>query len=176
VKDRHAWRILTAAIVPIFLLGSILHFAYDWSGDWRPVALVGAVNESVWEHLKIAYWPALLSGLLEWRMLKRRYPGFWAARSLGLLVMPVVIAMVFYGYTALLGGHWLVADIGTFLLGIAAGQWACYGLLEWRPGRVGRIVTGLLFAALLAAFACLTYWPLEIGLFREMSTGLYGIP
>jgi hypothetical protein len=87
VKDRHAWGILTAAIMPIFLPGSILHFAYDWSGGWRPVAPVGAVNESVWEHLKIAYWPALLSGLVEWRMLKLRYPGFWAARSLGLLVM-----------------------------------------------------------------------------------------
>lgn len=176
MRDRYAWRILTVAIVPIFLAGSALHFVYDWSGGWRPVALFAAVNESVWEHLKLAFWPALLSGLVEWRMLHRRYPDFWLARSIGLLVTPMAITFLFYGYTALLGGHWLVADILTFLIAIAAGQWCCYSLLGWQPGRVGRVAVGLLFVAVLAAFACFTYWPPEYPIFREASTGIYGIP
>lgn len=176
MRDRNAWRILTLAILPIFLAGSILHFVYDWSGAWRPVALVAAVNESVWEHLKLAFWPALLSGLVEWRLLHRRYPAFWAARTVGLLVTPVFIALIFYGYTALLGGHWLVADIGTFLIGIAAGQWSCYTLLGWQPNRAGRVVVGLSLVLLVAAFACFTYWPPEWSLFREASTGISGIP
>ncbi|MEE4303883.1 MAG: DUF6512 family protein [Wenzhouxiangella sp.] len=176
MRDRYAWLVLTVATVPIFLLGSILHFVYDWSGGWRPVALLGAVNESVWEHLKIAFWPAVLSGLFEWSILGRRYPSFWAARTLGLLVTPVTIAVVFYGYTALLGGHWLIADIGTFLVGIAAGQWVCYAALDWRPARSTRWLLRLVLIGLLVSFSCLTYWPLEWPLFQEAGTGITGIP
>lgn len=176
MSDRYAWRTLTWAILPIFLLGSILHFVFDWSGGWDPVAVVGAVNESVWEHLKIAFWPALFSGLIEWRLLRDRYPAFWAARTLGLIATPATIAVVFYAYTAWLGGHWLVADIGTFLVGIAVGQWTCYAALDWHPGRAARWVMRVLLLALLTSFACLTYWPPDWALFREASTGLTGIP
>lgn len=176
MHDQRARRILMVAIVPIFLAGSALHFAYDWTGQWRPVALFAAVNESVWEHLKLAFWPALVSGLVEWRLLHRRYPDFWLARTIGLLVSPMAIAFLYYGYTALLGRHWLVADIGIFLAAIAAGQWSCHALLGWRPGRIARVVVGVLLALLVAAFASFTYWPPESSLFREASTGIYGIP
>jgi hypothetical protein len=175
-RDGRARRILTLGIIPIFLAGCALHFAYAWSGEWRPVALVAAVNESVWEHLKIAFWPAFLHGLLEWRLLRRRYPGFWLARGVGLLVTPLAIAGLFYAYTALLGRHLLTADIGTFLIGIAAGQWTCYRLLALRPGFTGRFAGSLLTGALLAAFACFTYLPPDLPLFRDASTGGLGIP
>lgn len=175
-RGRRAWRILTLGTVPIFLAGSVLHFAYDWSGAWLPVALVAAVNESVWEHLKIAFWPAFLHGVLEWRLLRHDYPGFWLARGIGLLVTPLAIAGLFYGYTALLGRHMLTADIGTFLIGIAAGQWSCYRLLALRPGVAASLAGIVLTSVLVAAFACLTYFPLDLPLFLEVSTGVLGIP
>ena len=44
--------------------GSVLHFAFDWLGGWYPLALVAAVNESIWEHLKLAFWPGVAWGVL----------------------------------------------------------------------------------------------------------------
>lgn len=176
VRDGRAWRILTLGIIPIFLAGCALHFAYAWSGEWLPAALVAAVNESVWEHLKIAFWPAFLHGLLERRLLRRHYPGFWLARAIGLLVTPLVIAGLFYGYTTLLGTHLLTVDIGIFLFGIAAGQWSCYRMLALHPGSAGRLAGRLLTGALLAAFACFTYLPPDLPPFRDASTGVLGIP
>jgi len=41
-------------IVPLGLLGSGLHFLFDWTKHNRFVALFSAVNESYWEHIKIA--------------------------------------------------------------------------------------------------------------------------
>lgn len=43
-------------------LGTVLHFLYEWLPG--PVtALVSPVRESLWEHLKILYFPLLLSSL-----------------------------------------------------------------------------------------------------------------
>jgi hypothetical protein len=50
--------------VPIVLAGSALHFAFDWSGHWLPLALIAAVNESVWEPMKLAFWPAVTWAVL----------------------------------------------------------------------------------------------------------------
>ena len=56
------WEI-TGAIF-IIVIGLALHFVFSWTGGWRPVAVVAAVNESIWEHLKLAFWPGLLWALL----------------------------------------------------------------------------------------------------------------
>jgi hypothetical protein len=47
-------------IVPLGLIGSVLHFLFDWTKHKRFVAFFSAVNESYWEHIKIAIWPVLL--------------------------------------------------------------------------------------------------------------------
>ncbi|MEM4188473.1 MAG: DUF6512 family protein, partial [Candidatus Hadarchaeum sp.] len=44
----------------IIFFGSFLHFAFELSGNFRPLALIAAVNESTWEHLKLAFWPAFI--------------------------------------------------------------------------------------------------------------------
>lgn len=48
------WSLELVGIPFIVILGSLLHFAFAWSGYWIPVALVAAVNESAWEQLKLA--------------------------------------------------------------------------------------------------------------------------
>jgi hypothetical protein len=50
----------------MIILGSILHFTFEWSGGNPVVGAFSAVNESVWEHLKLAFWPALLFMLIEY--------------------------------------------------------------------------------------------------------------
>jgi len=40
-----------AGIVFIVVLGMVLHFAFEWSGRWTPIAPIAVVNESVWERL-----------------------------------------------------------------------------------------------------------------------------
>jgi len=60
-----------AGIAVIFLAGSALHSAFDWTGHWRPIAWFAPVNESVWEHLKLAFWPGILYTMLEYPALIR---------------------------------------------------------------------------------------------------------
>ena len=44
----------------ISVLGVLLHFTYEWSGDNAVVGLFSAVNESTWEQLKLLFFPFLL--------------------------------------------------------------------------------------------------------------------
>ena len=46
-------------------LGSLFHFIYEWSNCLSVVGIIGAVNESVWEHLKILLWPMFGWWMLE---------------------------------------------------------------------------------------------------------------
>ena len=45
-----------ARILSVSLLGTLLHFTYRWSGR-NP--LIAPVNESVWEHMKLLFFPML---------------------------------------------------------------------------------------------------------------------
>ena len=42
------------------LLGNLLHFVYDWTGQASWAAYISAVNESTWEHMKLLAVPWIL--------------------------------------------------------------------------------------------------------------------
>ena len=161
------------ATVFIFLLGSALHFAFEWSGGWRPLALFAAANESVWEHLKIAFWPGLLWAAMRARSAAVPSAPYWAAQGLGLLATSIAIIGIFYGYTAILGDNVLAIDIATFALAILLGQIVGEKTLHSKRTSL-RLIHHLLLFAQIIAFAMLTYFPPEIFLFQDSRNGLYG--
>ena len=44
----------------IGIIGVLSHFVYEWSGENAFVGLFFPVNESIWEHLKLIFYPALI--------------------------------------------------------------------------------------------------------------------
>ena len=67
---------LTAAV-----LGTLAHFAYRWSGGALLAGVFCAVNESVWEHMKLLFFPVFLFTAVQFCMGER--DGLLAARRLG---------------------------------------------------------------------------------------------
>ncbi len=161
----------------IVLAGSALHFAFAWTGYWKPVAIIAAVNESVWEHLKLAFWPSLFWSLFEFGALTPLGWTFWSAKGYGLLVAPILIVTIFYGYTGLLGGNVLALDIATFVIAIALGQLVSAKLLGATTlSNVTRTIgIGLLFCQV-AAYSTLTFYPPPFALFEDSGDGNRGIP
>jgi len=64
-------------IVFIVFVRSALHFTFDLSGRNPFAGIFSAVNESVWEHLKLSFWPALLYVIIEYRYLKKTAGNFY---------------------------------------------------------------------------------------------------
>ncbi len=173
------WRWELLGIVPIVLLGSVLHFVFAWSGGWRPLALIAAVNESVWEHLKLAFWPALLWALVVRRLARPPEAAYRLAKAIGLLIVPLAVVCLYYGYKALIGQNILPLDIGIFVVAVAAGQTstaALLGPLERHGGEWTQAIAGTLLLAQVLAYSLFTYFPPSFVLFEEQRSGLYGIP
>ena len=138
------------AFVLTALIGTGLHFAYVLC----PVAFVGLfapVNESVWEHLKLLYWPFLAaSGVLCFGA--DDAPRAWSGFLLAQLVMPLVLLGTYYSLRAGFGVENVWVDIALYYLTLALGFWLAYrlqksGALAFLSG-VLVILVGLYGAAL----------------------------
>jgi len=168
------WELIGAVVIS--LLGTLLHYVFALLGEWPPAALIAAVNESVWEHLKLAFWPALIYALIEWPFFRKHIRHFWAAKAIGIFAMPVIITSIFYSYTAFTGHHILWVDISSFVLAVFAGQMISCGLLLRQPFTSGiKILTVILWIMMIAAFSLFTFFPPHAPLFYDHRTDHYGI-
>lgn len=162
-------------VMVITLLGSALHFAYAWSGQSGWVAIFAAINESVWEHLKLAFWPAVLWSLVGALTIRPDVHNFWAGRAIAVTLPPVLITGGYYGYTTLLGHHLLLADLVLFGLSILVGQLAA--LTVYKLPDMGRGPTTLalvIIAVECLAFGSLSFFPPDLALFTDPSASRAG--
>ena len=160
----------------VVILGSVLHFAFEWSGRAIPIGPIAAVNESVWEHLKLGFWPALAYAGLEYSRFGRSANNFPLAKTLGICLIPITIVVLHYVYTAILGYGLLQVDIVIFVVAVVVGQLVSYKLLiaSPLPARLNRFAP-IALTVLAILFVLFTFYPPQFPLFRDSVTGGYGI-
>jgi len=164
-----------AGIVFIVLLGSALHFTFDLSGGNSFVAAFSAVNESVWEHLKLSFWPAVIYTVIEHGYLKKKARSFFPAKAIGIFLMPLAIVSLFYLYRAF-SEESLVMDILIFIVAVVMGQSLSYKLMTWKE--TSRIYTNISIIALIilsVLFVIFTFYPPQLPIFQDPISGGYGI-
>lgn len=163
-------------ILFIFLVGSLLHFTFELSGGWRPMAIISAVNESVWEHLKIGFWPAFIWAIIEFFVFGRRVRNFFFAKGISFLIIPVVIVGLFYGYTWIFKIESLAIDILIFFIAIVVAQIVSYRIMLIKKRKLpGNIIGAVLIIVGIIMFSLLSYYPPKCPLFKDGVTGEYGI-
>jgi hypothetical protein len=168
------WEIGGAIFISLF--GSLLHFVFNWSGRFWLVGAFSAVNESTWEHLKLAVVPAIIWLLLERKVLKFEAKNFLLAKAIGIFAMPILIVALFYSYTAILGDNFLVLDIGTFFLAVIIGQIISYKIMKAPEfSQKYNLICIFAIVILLSAFVVFTYFPPKFFLFHDPVSGGYGI-
>lgn len=109
---------LIAGILFTLIVGTLLHFCYEWSGENPFVALFAPVSESVWEHLKLLFFPVLTYTLFEIVVLFKVSGSFLTARVTGVIVGMFFILAAFFTYTGIIGKDFLAADILIFALSV----------------------------------------------------------
>jgi len=160
----------------LWVIGSLLHFAFRWSSRSPVVGVFSSVNESVWEHLKLGFWSLVLFSLAEFWFVRLVARNYWAAKAAGLLVMHGFILVVFYSQQAALGGSLLAVDIGSYFVGAGLCQLASYRIMTARPWALPlRLVLVGLLALHGLALVVFTFLPPHAGLFRDSRDGTYGL-
>ena len=166
-------------ILFIVLLGGMLHFTFALSGNNAFVGIFSAVNESVWEHLKLAFFPAAAYTVIEYFTLRRR-PGvsqnFILAKAIGAYIMPITIVVIFYIYTSILGEHIFAIDIASFVIAAALGQYVSYKLLcHMKLPSVYNLLGLAMWILGILLFAIFTFFPPHLPIFQDPPSGGYGI-
>lgn len=173
-----SWIIL--GIPVLFIAGSLTHFMYDWSGNLTIVGIFSPVNESVWEHLKMAFWPMLIwwfaGYVLLWKRKKISFSQWFVSCAVAELVCLLAIMSFFYTYTGAIGIESVFFDILSFFFGIALGQIIALHIFNYAKITKNCLFFAIAILILLAfAFIIFTFVPPHIPLFKDASTGQYGI-
>jgi hypothetical protein len=165
--------------IPIlFLVGTMMHFLYDLSGGSAVVGSFAAVNESVWEHLKMVLLPVIcwwtiyyaVSGKKNSINKNRWFTGALAA----LLTSLIAIPLLFYFYTGAFGVEILAVDIAILFIALLFGQLLGLHFYNYSKG-ISSYIPICIFIILVLLFIIFTFYPPHLPLFRDSMTGQYGI-
>lgn len=152
----------------ISVLGVLLHFTYEWSGDNPIVALFSAVNESTWEHLKLLFFPMLLLTIIELLFTeKRQLPSnYLFARTIGILSGMAFIVIAFYTLTGVFAKLPDAVNITLYFLGVFLAL-CIENKINRGNSQNHSAFAAIVLLALTIAFFVFTKYPPSIGLFAN---------
>jgi hypothetical protein len=147
-------------ILPLGVLGSLLHFLIDWTKHNRLVAVFAAVNESYWEHIKIAVWPVMLAQLALFLSGGHQNPSFIPAATIALYSIPISMVGLVFAYKTLTKRNILWVDITVFFMTIAIAQTLFILVLDQLRPTLATIIFAVFFLlGLIVAFGLFTLRP-----------------
>jgi hypothetical protein len=167
------WELMGFAVTS--LGGTLLHYLYEWAAEAAWVAPFSGVNESTWEHMKLLFWPLFVYAIVQSFFFKDRMD-FWCVKLRGILLGLVLIPVIFYTYNGAIGKSPDWINIAIFFL--AAG--ATYVYETWQLKREilpckNPKLAFVILCTVSVLFIVFTYNTPEIGIFKDPTTGTYGI-
>lgn len=162
------------SIIIISIVGTISHFLYDLTNHNKIVGIFASVNESTWEHIKIALSPTIFYSLYDGYIYGEN-PNYFFAKFISLLSIIIIIPLIFYGYQYIFKKRIVFIDISSFYISIIVSQFLFYKLLTINP--VSFITQYISCVGLFILFGCyllLTLLPLEIFIFKDPRNNEYG--
>ena len=159
-------------------LGFLSHFAFELLGENFFVGLFVPINESIWEHLKILYFPFIITAFLEFFIYGKDVFNFFSAKAFGLTAGLFSIITSYYTSVGAFGLSNMATNISIYIFAlILAYVLSYYKMLKPSKMSGGLWETGAIFlmAVYFSAFVIFTYYPPHIPLFRDPTTMNYSI-
>lgn len=171
-----SWFIIGIPI--IFILGSLAHFAYDWSGKSIIVGIFAPVNESIWEHLKLSTYPTFIWYIMGFIFFKNHINIYeWCICCvISVVTSGIAIAAFYYTYTGALGIHSLFLDIFSLFLGLAIAQ--CLSLYIYNNVTLTVLhyyLSIIIGSLIIICFTFFTFYPPRFPIFMDPESKKYGI-
>lgn len=162
-------------IINTIILGAIaclLHYSYDFSGKKLFVGVLNPVNESIWEHLKLMFFPFLLWWLVMYYIKNERCDASlstWiVSAEISLVIAPLSVALLYYTYTGALGIESVFIDILlTFICYFIALCVASHFLRYSEPNNFSTIASLIIIAIIFMSFIIFTINPPNLPIFHD---------
>ena len=167
------WQIMV--IIICLITGTFLHFTYELSNYNQIVGLFSAVNESVWEHLKLLVFPMAIVSVIGVFAIKKYSKNYWLSQVLGIITAMLFVVIFFYTYTGIIGKNIAILDIGSFVVGIILGEFVTYKILKSKKEYKAEVPSVLLLIVIILSFIIFTIYPPIIPLFEDPIYGTFGL-
>lgn len=158
-----------SGILFVLTTGTLAHFVYDWSGNNHMAGFFVPVSESVWEHMKLIFFPMLSYSILMVLKFKRKHPCVISAFCFGNLAGTLLIPILFYASYYMLGGSILIIDILIFISGVLIAFGLSYKLMLSCGLKPYTYFLLCLVCILFACFVSFTYHPPGLEIFKSPS-------
>lgn len=158
----------------VCILGTVLHFTYDLSGGNSIIALFSAVNESVWEHLKLLFFPMLITTIIGYFYIGKNVPNFLCSKTIGIITSILFTVIFFYTYSGILGKNIAIIDISSFFVATILGEYIAYRLMN-STLKCNKKIAIIVLIMMGICFITFTNSAPKIGIFKDPITGQYGI-
>ena len=157
------------------LLGTLLHFLYEWSGNSPITAVFSAVNESTWEHMKLLFFPMFIFAIIQSRLFPER-ENFWCIKLRGILLGLALIPVLFYSYNGMIGKSPDFINISIFFISAAVSYIYETRLFnkEGFPCKHPRAAF-ITLCVIAASFVIFTFFTPKLAIFKDPITGTFGI-
>ena len=157
----------------ILILGTLLHFTFKWSNNNLLVGTFSSVNESTWEHLKLLFFPTIITALVGHLYLKIS-PNYLCIKIKGIIISFLFTIVVFYTYTGILGTNFAFLNIGIFIIAVILSQYYTYKKILANTS-CNNFISSIVLIILCLCFIIFTFFPPPIGLFQDPVTCMFGI-
>lgn len=160
----------------ISIIGTLLHFTFELSGKNILFAPFSAINESVWEHLKIAVIPIILWTFVEFVTLKFRRDNLWVSLLVKVFTVIGCITILYYIYIAIFDIHNLWVTIFIFYFSILVSQLLGYKVMiskkvNTKYEEIAKYIVIFIFLL----FIIFTFIPPKLDIFKDEVTSTYGV-
>ena len=167
------WQLMGFAFTS--LMGTVLHFLYDWLGGAVWVAAFSGVNESTWEHMKLLFWPMFIYAVFQ-SFFFREQKDFWCVKLRGVALGIILIPIIFYTYNGVIGKSPDFINIAIFFIATATAY--IYEAVRFNKKDVvcksPKIAIAILCGIALL-FVIFTFKTPSLAIFKDPLTNTYGI-
>lgn len=169
-------KILLISIPFLFIAGSILHFAYDFTNKNKLVGLLTPVNESIFEHSKLLLVPLILFWTILYFFVKNDVDlnSYFLAMLVAIVSSIVAMIAFYYTYEGIIGNNYLLLDIFDLLFSLLIGQILANHFYVHCDG-IPYYISIILIIVIFVGFIYLTIRPIKIPLFFDKKSKSYGI-
>lgn len=169
-------KIKTIAVIGIFILSFISHFAYELFPNLI-FSFFFPVNESIWEHMKILFTSTLAYGIIDYILLKKyniKYNNFpFQLYFTALSAIPIYLVIYIPLYK--LFGENMLISISLLLIVYIISQYISYQILKEKPIKILNTLAIPIILITYLGFIYLTYNPIHNYIFYDTNEEKYGI-
>lgn len=160
------WQILGFIFTGIS--GVILHFLYDLTEQNIFFAPFSAINESIWEHMKILFFPMFVFSFIEYRFIGKKHEKFPCYKLAGILIGLLLIPTIYYTYTGVTGLEAGWFNILIFYISSAIAYYAETQFFKKNSFPCKRPIVAFIILCLIAVlFIIFTFIQPDIPLFQD---------